>query len=168
LIPTDFFEHSYGKCAFVDFGSAPSRLFVMVWHVIGITVAKAAVLLTTLQGARRPTRISATMVLSDAAWWQPELTHLYVSPVHSDNGQSCLSAKEPPHASEAKEDASKEEFGQKMHQQPVSFHQVSALVLLHLVINVMQFLHWCIGLLTARRRLGESSLEEKRSSDRSP
>ena len=122
----------------------------MVWHVIGITVAKAAVLLSTLQGARRPIRITATMVLLDAAWWQPELTQLYVSPASLDNGRSCQVAKIPLPESEVKEDMSKKESEHKLHQQGDSYQQVSAIVLLHLALDVMRFVHWCINLMATR------------------
>jgi hypothetical protein len=123
----------------------------MVWHVIGITVAKAAVLLTTLQGARRPIRITATMVLLDAAWWLPELTQLYASPVCPGDGQSCQEVKDSPLGREVKVDKPKKEREHKMHQQVNSFQQGSAIVILHLVLDVIRFVHWCITLLPKGR-----------------
>ena len=56
----------------------------MVWQIIGITFAKAAVLVTTLQGTRLPVRITATMVLLDAAWWRPEWEQQQVCPAQNE------------------------------------------------------------------------------------
>ena len=90
------------------------------------------------------------MVLLDAPWWQPELTHQNVSPVHTEHEQGCQLARSPPHSVAAKEIVGKEEQeGQQQH--PVPVQQLSAIVLIHLVIDVMQFLHWCINMLAARR-----------------
>ncbi len=118
-------------------------------QAFGVTIAKAAMLFTTLQGARRPVRITATMVVLDVAWIQPDFSHQSVCPAHQENLQdSQISKKEWQQI--ASDNESDEGVSTQQYELPVQ--QISAMVLVHLLVDTMQFLHWCIELLKQRTR----------------
>ena len=121
----------------------------MVLQAFGVTIAKAAVLFTTLQGARRPARITATMVVLDVAWIQPEFSQKTVCPAHQESLQETQSSKRDLQLS-VLENEKNEGINSQHYALPLQ--QMSAMVLVHLVVDTLQFLHWCIELLKQRRR----------------
>lgn len=104
---------------------------------------------TTLQGAKRPVRIAATMIVVDVAWWQPQLAEQTMCPSHTEH-QAVV--QQPQAASQSH--GSVLPLPQDENTQSFQFptHQLSAMVLVHLAVDIMQFLHWCMSMLATRRR----------------
>ena len=121
----------------------------LVLQAFGVTIAKAAVLFTTLQGARRPARITATMVVLDVAWIQPEFSQQNVCAAHQENLHESQTSKKGRQQLASNKEGN-EAIGLKQYVLPVQ--QISAMVLVHLLVDTIQFLHWCIELLKQRRK----------------
>jgi len=137
------------RLVYAAFGSQRQKIEAMVLQAFGVTIAKAAVLFTTLQGARRPARITATMIVLDVDWIQPEFSQQNVCAAHQETPQEIQSSKRDWQQS-AMENERNEGINSQQYALPVQ--QMSAMVLVHLLVDTLQFLHWCIELLKQRRR----------------
>ena len=110
----------------------------MVWQLIGFTFAKAAVLFTSLQGTRRPVKIAVTMVLFDAAWWRQELEQQQVCPAQKEVLLVSQQVKDLQQHLNEQERVKKEG---DQHNFQLSVFQLSAMVFVHLTVDLLQFLY---------------------------
>ena len=127
----------------------------MVLQAFGVTIAKATVLFTTLQGARPPARITTTMVVLDVAWIQQEFSKQNVCAAHQESPQEIQSSKR-----DWQQSVLENQRNGIIDFQQYAFpmQQMSAMVLVHLVVDTLQFLHWCIELL--KKKEGHRLLHE--------
>ena len=88
------------------------------------------------------------MVLLDAAWWRPELEQRQVCPAQNEVLFVSQQLKDLQQHMSDQERAKKEG---DQHNFQLSVFQLSAMVFVHLTVDLLQFLFWCASLLESRR-----------------